>query len=140
MICIQTEFHISPKPRGFHLITSEVVNAIPEIRDMKHGMLNLFIKHTSASITLNEGVAKEVQVDLEAHFNRLAADDTTLYSHRDEGPDDMPAHVKNSLIGSSLGIPITHGKLNLGTWQGIFLCEHRNHGGTRKLVATLFGV
>jgi len=135
----QKEFFLKPYPRGFHLITGEILKAMPEIRKIKTGLLHVFIKHTSASLTINENVSPDVRSDMNKFFNRLVPDETPYFEHTLEGPDDMSAHVKSSLLGYSLSIPITDGKLNLGTWQGIYLCEHRNHGGNRKLVLTLFG-
>lgn len=127
------------KPRGFHLITNEVENSIPEISKIKTGMLNVFIQHTSASLAINENADPTVRVDLETHFNNSAPEGMTYYRHNMEGDDDMPAHIKSVTIGCSLNIPVTNGSLNLGIWQGIYLCEHRDHGGNRKIVITLFG-
>jgi secondary thiamine-phosphate synthase enzyme len=135
----QKEFFIDAKKRGFHLITREVVAALPEISCIKIGLLHLFIKHTSASLTINENADPTVRHDLESHFNQLAPENAPYYQHDYEGVDDMPAHIKNCLLGSSLIIPITEGALNLGTWQGIYLCEHRNHGGRRGFVGTVHG-
>jgi secondary thiamine-phosphate synthase enzyme len=125
-------------PRGFHLITRHVVEALPELPRIKVGWLHVFIQHTSASLTINENADADVRTDLEASFNTLAPEDFP-YVHTVEGPDDMPAHVKAALLGSSLTIPVENGRLLLGTWQGITLCEHRDHGGPRKLVLTLQG-
>lgn len=124
--------------RGFHLITDRVVDAVPELKSTKTGILHVFILHTSASLTINENADLDVRVDMESSFNAIAPEDFP-YVHTIEGPDDMPAHVKASLLGSSLSIPISNGRLVLGTWQGITLCEHRNHGGSRQLVLTLWG-
>lgn len=124
--------------RGFHLITDRVVDAVPELASIKTGILHVFILHTSASLTINENADPDVRVDMESSFNAIAPDDFP-YVHTTEGPDDMPAHVKASLLGSSLTIPVANGRLVLGTWQGITLCEHRNHGGSRQLVLTLWG-
>lgn len=135
----QKEFNLAPKKRGFHLVTDEVLSQLPEIEEFSIGVLNLFIQHTSASITLNENADPDVRVDLESHFNQMAPENAPYYIHTIEGPDDMPAHIKSSLLGNSLSIPITKGRLNLGTWQGIYLCEHRNHASNRRLVATLNG-
>ena len=135
----QREISLISRQRGFHLITDEIVSQIDVIRKMRVGMLNLFIKHTSASLTLNENVDPTVRGDLENHLRRIIPDSNSYYVHNYEGEDDMPAHIKSSLLGVSLSIPITDGKLNLGTWQGIYLCEHREHGGSRKVVATLTG-
>ena len=136
---IQKEIHLRPKPRGFHLITNEVMSELPELRDFKVGMLNVFILHTSASLTLNENADPTVRQDFESYFNRAVPEDEPYYRHRDEGSDDLPAHIKSSLLGNSLNIPITNGRLALGTWQGIYLCEHRNHGGSRRIVVTVQG-
>jgi len=125
--------------RGFHIITDEIVNAIPEIKDIEIGTVQVFIKHTSASLTINEDADPTVRVDFEAHFNQMVPENAPYYKHTIEGPDDMPAHLKSSILGSTVNIPITNGKLNLGTWQGIYLCEHRNHGGSRRLVVTVQG-
>ena len=125
-------------PRGFHIITSQVVQALPELRSIEIGWLHVFIQHTSASLSINENADPDVPVDMEATFNAIAPEDFP-YQHTCEGPDDMPAHVKASLLGSSLMIPIGQGRLLLGTWQGIYLCEHRNHGGSRSLVLTAQG-
>jgi len=138
MPIIQKEIHIEPKKRGFNLITGEVLSQIPEIKNITTGLLNIFIKHTSASLTINENADPDVRKDLETHFNITVSENASFYKHRDEGPDDMPAHIKASVLGSSLTIPITNGKLNMGIWQGIYLCEHRNYGGSRSLVITIF--
>lgn len=135
----QKEITLSPKPRGFHIITDEVIKEIPEIKNIKTGIAHIFIKHTSASLTINENADPSVRRDFESHFKRMVPEDTSLYEHTLEGPDDMTSHIKSSLLGHSVTIPITDGKLNLGTWQGIYLCEHRNNGGSRKLVITLNG-
>ena len=135
----QKEISISPKPRGFHLITNDIINDISVMSTVKNGILNLFIKHTSASLTINENADTTVRSDFESHFNYLVPEKQGYYSHTMEGPDDMPAHLKSSILGSSIDIPITNGNLNLGTWQGIYLCEHRNRGGSRKIVATING-
>lgn len=124
--------------RGFHLITDRVVEAVPELAAIKTGLLHVFILHTSASLTINENADADVRVDLESSFNAIAPE-TFPYVHTLEGPDDMPAHVKASLLGSSVSIPVSNGRLVLGTWQGIYLCEHRNQGGPRQLVLTLQG-
>ena len=135
----QKEISILPKPRGFHLITNDIINNISVMSTVKNGILNLFIKHTSASLTINENADITVRSDFESHFNYLVPEKQGYYSHTMEGPDDMPAHLKSSILGSSIDIPITNGNLNLGTWQGIYLCEHRNRGGSRKIVATING-
>lgn len=136
---IQKEFSLIPRARGFHLITDEIVNNIPELSDITVGILYVFIKHTSASLTINENADPTVRADFMTHFNSLVPEGNTSYKHNSEGPDDMPAHLKTSLLDTSLQIPITSGRLNLGTWQGIYLCEHRNKGGARKLILTAFG-
>jgi secondary thiamine-phosphate synthase enzyme len=138
MAWLQRSLVLSPRPRGFHLITSEVLQAIPELHEIRVGLLHVFIRHTSASLTINENADSDVRRDLESSLNSLAPEDFP-YVHTLEGPDDMPAHVKASLMGSSLTIPVTDGRLALGTWQGIYLCEHRNRGGARSLVLTLWG-
>ena len=136
---IQKTIALSPKSRGFHIITHDVLENIPELKDLKTGILQLFIKHTSASLTINENADPTVRTDFESHFNMLAPENQSYYQHTFEGSDDMPAHLKASLLGSSVSIPITDGKLNLGTWQGIYLCEHRNRGSDRKLIITIQG-
>ncbi len=135
----QTEFALKPRARGFHLITADVLASIPDIGRLKVGLLQLFIQHTSASLTINENADPDVRIDMETYFNRIAPEDGLPLRHTFEGPDDMPAHVKASLLGPSLILPIRNGSLALGTWQGIYLCEHRNHGGSRRIVATLNG-
>jgi len=135
----QKQFSLSPKSRGFHLITDEVLREVPEIRKIDVGLAHIFILHTSASLTINENADPSVRRDFATHFKRMVPEDMSLYEHTLEGPDDMTSHIKSSLLGHSITIPITNGKLNLGTWQGIYLCEHRNHGGSRKLVITLNG-
>lgn len=139
MISFQKEFSLSPKPRGFHIITREVLSEIPEIKEIKVGLAHVHIKHTSASLTINENADPSVRRDFETHFNRSVPENTSLYEHTFEGTDDMTSHIKSSLLGSSVSIPITNGQFNLGTWQGIYLCEHRNHGGSRRLIVTLIG-
>jgi len=138
-VWIQKTITLSPKSRGFHIITDDVLENIPELKDLKTGILQLFIKHTSASLTINENADPTVRTDFESHFNMLAPENQSYYQHTFEGSDDMPAHLKASLLGSSVSIPITDGKLNLGTWQGIYLCEHRNLGSDRKLIVTIQG-
>ena len=136
---IQKTIALSPKSRGFHIITNDVLENIPELKDLKTGILHLFIKHTSASLTINENADPTVRTDFESHFNMLAPENQSYYQHTFEGSDDIPAHLKASILGSSVSIPITDGQLNLGTWQGIYLCEHRNHGSDRELVLTIQG-
>ncbi|NOT11830.1 MAG: YjbQ family protein [Methylococcaceae bacterium] len=135
----QKEIVIAAKKRGFHLITHEIISAIPELGSVKCGLLHLFIKHTSASLTINENADPTVRQDMESHFNKSVPERAPYYQHDYEGDDDMPAHIKNCLLGSSLSIPVTEGSLNLGTWQGIYFCEHRNHSGDRTIVATING-
>ncbi len=134
----QLTISLPPYRRGFHLITRAVTDALPEISKIKSGMLQVFIQHTSASLTINENADPDVRTDMESSFSAIAPEKFP-YVHTIEGPDDMPAHVKASLLGSSVTIPVGGGKLLLGTWQGIYLCEHRNVGGSRKLVLTLWG-
>jgi len=136
---IQKTFSIPSQSRGFHLITDEVLRNIEEIKNIKTGILHLFIKHTSASLTINEDADPTVRVDFESHFNQIVPENQPYYKHTFEGSDDMPAHLKASLLDSSVSIPISNGKVVLGTWQGIYLCEHRNHGRSRNLVATVHG-
>ncbi|MFD1314758.1 secondary thiamine-phosphate synthase enzyme YjbQ [Namhaeicola litoreus] len=135
----QREFALPSFTRGFHLITQRIESELPEIKDMKIGILQVFIKHTSASLTINENADPTVRLDFESHFNQTVPENMTYYKHDYEGSDDMPAHIKSSLLGSSVSIPISNGKLNLGIWQGIYLGEHRNFGGNRKIVLTAFG-
>ncbi|GAA4279587.1 secondary thiamine-phosphate synthase enzyme YjbQ [Gaetbulibacter aestuarii] len=135
----QTEIRLKPASRGFHLITKEILDAIPELKEIKIGQLQVFIKHTSASLTINENADPTVRTDFESHFNELVPENASYYRHIFEGSDDMPAHIKASLLDTSVNIPITNGRLNLGTWQGIYLCEHRNNGGSRKVVITAYG-
>ena len=135
----QKEISLTPKGRGFYLVTEEIVKQIPEIKKIKTGLMHILIKHTSASITLNENYDPDVRLDMEKYFNRTVKENEPWYDHNSEGTDDMPAHIKSTLIGNSLTIPISDGKLNLGTWQGIYLCEHRNHAGSRKIVVTIIG-
>jgi secondary thiamine-phosphate synthase enzyme len=138
MPVIQKEISLNPKRRGFTIITNEVLSSIPEIKNISAGMLHIFIKHTSASLSINENADPDVRKDLETYFNITVPENASYYIHRCEGPDDMPAHIKASVLGSSLTIPITNGSLNLGTWQRIYLCEHRNSGGRRNLVLTVY--
>lgn len=138
MAWFQRTLRLSPRRRGFHLITEEVIDALPELDRVRVGLLHVFIQHTSASLSINENADPDVPADLEIAFNRLAPEDAP-YRHTCEGPDDMPAHVKAAMLGCSLSIPISDGRLCLGTWQGIYLCEHRNRGGARNLVLTVQG-
>ena len=135
---IQQTLRIPAARRGFHLITSEILSAVPEIRDLKVGWMQVFIQHTSASLTINENADPDVRVDFETAMNH-AVPEKLAYVHTIEGPDDMPAHVKASMMGASVMIPIGDGRLQLGTWQGIYLCEHRNHAGSRSVVVTVQG-
>jgi secondary thiamine-phosphate synthase enzyme len=138
MLWHQRQFRLRPFSRGFHLITESVAGALPELGRIRTGMLHVFIQHTSASLTINENADRDVRTDMESSFNALAPEDFP-YVHTAEGPDDMPAHVKASLLGSSVTIPIGAGQLLLGTWQGIYLCEHRDHASGRNLVLTAWG-
>lgn len=133
----QVEFSLNEKRRGFHLVTGEILSHLPALP--KVGLLNLYIKHTSAGLTINENADPDVRVDMESIFNRMVKEREPYYQHTLEGDDDMPAHAKSTLVGDSLTIPITNGRLNLGTWQGIYLCEFRNYGGARHIVATIAG-
>ncbi len=136
---LQKEIRLQAKPRGFHLITGEVLRELPELRNFTVGMMNIFITHTSASLTVNENADPAVRQDFESYFNRAVPENESGYLHQDEGADDLPAHIKSSILGSSLNVPISNGQPRLGTWQGIYLCEHRNHGGSRRIVVTLQG-
>jgi secondary thiamine-phosphate synthase enzyme len=135
----QGKIELDPLPRGFHLITREILAAVPRIAEVEVGLLHLFICHTSASLTINENASADVRRDFEAYFDETVAEGAQYWTHTLEGADDMPAHIKSSLLGPSLTIPVAHGRLALGTWQGIYVCEHRDHGGSRSLVATLQG-
>lgn len=136
---IQKEFSLRARPRGFHLVTREVMEHLPELAQIEVGILHLFIQHTSASLTINENADPDVRGDLERHFNHAVPENAPYYEHTLEGADDMPAHIKAVILGNSLSIPVHRGQLRMGTWQGIYLCEHRNHGGSRRIVATVFG-
>lgn len=139
MIWDQKFIELAPLPRGFHLVTNEIVAQAPNLRNCQVGLLHLFIQHSSASLAINENADPDVRGDLERHFNVLAPEGADYYQHTAEGADDMPAHIKSVLIGHSLTIPVSDGRLALGTWQGIYLCEHRDHAGSRRIVATLQG-
>jgi secondary thiamine-phosphate synthase enzyme len=139
MSWIQKEIRLAPRCRGFHLVTHEIVLQLPELRSYQVGLAHIFIQHTSASLSINENADPTVREDMESHFNELVPENAHYYLHTYEGPDDMPAHIKTSLLGNSLSIPIRDGHLNLGTWQGIYLCEHRDHARGRRLVITLQG-
>lgn len=136
---IQKQIKLKARARGFHLITDEVLHELPKLKQYKVGMMNVLIKHTSASLTINENADPTVRQDFESYFNQAVPENEPYYRHLDEGSDDLPAHLKASILGASLNIPITNGRLNLGIWQGIYLCEHRNHGGNRSLVITIQG-
>jgi secondary thiamine-phosphate synthase enzyme len=136
---LQKSITISAKKRGFHLITDEIEQQMPQISSISVGLLHVFIQHTSASLTINENADPTVRMDMESHFNQFVPERAPYYRHDYEGDDDMPAHIKASVLGSSVTIPIQHGRLALGTWQGIYLGEHRDHGGARKLIVTLHG-
>ena len=140
MVAFQKEISLLPYPRGMHLITERVLQEVPEIKGIAIGMLQVFIKHTSASLTLNENADPTVRDDFERHLDEMVPENAPYFRHTYEGPDDMPAHIKASLLGSSVQIPITGGALNLGTWQGVYLCEHRDRAPGRKLLLTLWGV
>jgi secondary thiamine-phosphate synthase enzyme len=135
----QKQITLPPFPRGFHLVTRYVTQEFTDLQSISVGMLQVFIQHTSAGLCLNENADPTVREDFESHFNQMVPEDMPYYKHDYEGSDDMPAHIKAALLGSSLQIPITDGRLNLGTWQGIYLCEHRNSGGSRKIMLTAFG-
>ena len=136
---VQREIRLEPRPRGFHLVTGEVVRALPELRELRVGLAHVFLLHTSASLTLNENASPDVRRDFATWFDRAVPDGAAYWTHTLEGDDDMPAHVKASLLGPSLSLPVADGRLALGAWQGIYLCEHRDRGGPRSLVATLWG-
>ncbi|MFZ4984049.1 MAG: secondary thiamine-phosphate synthase enzyme YjbQ [Blastocatellia bacterium] len=136
---IQREFSLAARRRGFHLVTREIIDHLPEIEQFEVGLLHLFILHTSASLSINENADPDVRGDLERYFNQAVPENAPYFEHTMEGPDDMPAHIKSTILGNSLTVPIGSGRLRLGTWQGIYLCEHRNHGGARHLVATITG-
>lgn len=136
---LQSEFTLKARQRGFHLITREVEQALPDINRVSVGVVHLFIQHSSASLTINENADPTVRTDMESHFNHFVPERAKYYLHTYEGDDDMPAHIKASILGANITIPITNGRLNLGTWQGIYLGEHRDHGGRRHIVATISG-
>jgi secondary thiamine-phosphate synthase enzyme len=139
MKIFQQILDLNQRRRGFHIITNEVVNALPQIGEIKTGICQVFIQHTSASLSINENADPTVRQDFEMYFNKAVPENDPNYRHDDEGPDDMPAHLKAAMLGSSVTIPIRNGRLALGTWQGIYLCEHRNYGGNRSLVITAWG-
>jgi len=136
---IQKEILLKERSRGFHIITREIEDMFHELSGISTGIANIFMKHTSASLSVNENADPDVRTDLETHFNLMVPENKNYYKHTAEGPDDMTSHIKASILGSSLVIPVTDGKFNLGTWQGIYLCEHRNSGGRRKILLTVFG-
>jgi secondary thiamine-phosphate synthase enzyme len=138
-VWIQREITLRPRPRGFHLVTDEVIEGVPELDRLRVGLATVFIQHTSAGLTLNENASADVRRDFAAWFDRAVPDGADYFSHTLEGPEDMPAHVKAALLGTSVTIPVADGRLALGTWQGIYLCEHRNDGGPRRLVVTASG-
>jgi secondary thiamine-phosphate synthase enzyme len=138
-VWIQEQIELRPRPRGFHLVTSEILDAVPDLGRIEVGLANVFMQHTSASLTLNENASPDVRRDFSAWFDRAVPDGAEYFAHTLEGPDDMPAHIKTSLTGSSLTIPVSGGSLALGTWQGIYLAEHRDNGGPRRVVFTAFG-
>ncbi len=135
----QRILELRPRSKGFHLVTDEVLGQLPEVKELRVGILHLFIQHTSASLSINENADPTVRADMEAHFSRAVPENAPYYEHTLEGPDDMPAHIRTVLLGESLSIPVSDGRLMLGTWQGIYLDEHRNRGGSRRVVATLNG-
>ncbi len=136
---VQRDIRLDPRPRGFHLVTREVLAALPELEDVGIGLLHLWIRHTSASLTVNENASPDVRRDFGSWFDDAVPEDAPYWTHTDEGPDDMPAHIKASLLGPSLSLPVSGGRLALGTWQGIYLCELRDSGGPRKLTVTVNG-
>jgi secondary thiamine-phosphate synthase enzyme len=135
----QALVELRPRPRGFHLVTDEVLGQVPQLRELRIGMAHLFLRHTSASLTLNENASPDVRRDFRSWFDRAVPEDAPYWTHTLEGPDDMPSHIKSSLTGSDLLLPVRDGRLAVGTWQGVYLCEHRDHGGPRSLVVTLWG-
>jgi len=139
MKIIQKEFTLSSKSRGFHLITQEILNQIPQLSEVSTGIAHIHIKHTSAGLTINENADPSVRRDFETHFNRMVPEDANMFEHNYEGLDDMTSHIKSSILGHSITIPVSNGRFNLGTWQGIYLCEHRNRAKSRKIVVTVMG-
>lgn len=139
MTVIQKNITLKPKSRGFHLVTGEILTEVSEIKEISKGIMHVFIQHTSASLTINENADPTVRDDMEKYFRRIVPEDSSLYRHNYEGLDDMTSHIKSVVLGSSVSIPISNGSPNLGTWQGIYLCEHRNHGGSRRIVVTVIG-
>jgi len=139
LIWVQRELRLEPRPRGFHLVTDEVTAGVPDLERIRVGMANVFILHTSASLTLNENASPAVRRDFRSWFDRAVPEDAPYWTHTLEGPDDMPAHIKSSLLGPSVTVPVSGGRLALGTWQGIYLCEHRDAGGARSVMVTAWG-
>lgn len=139
MAWLQKEITLRPRPRGFHLVTREIEDAVPALRTIRVGLAHVFLLHTSAGLTLNENADPDVRVDFESHFNAMVPENQPYYVHTLEGPDDMPAHIKASLLGAAVTLPVAQGRFRLGTWQGLYLCEHRNHGGGRRIVVTIHG-
>ena len=139
MTWVQHEIRLQARPRGFHLVTGEVLEALPELGELRVGLLHLLLQHTSAALALNENASSDVRADFETYFNRAVPEDAGYWTHTLEGSDDMPAHIKAALLGESLTLPVREGRLALGTWQGVYLCEHRDHGGARRILATLMG-
>jgi secondary thiamine-phosphate synthase enzyme len=135
----QAELRLTPRPRGFHLVTAEVLDAVPQLRELRVGLAHLFLRHTSASLTLNENASPDVRRDFRSWFDRVVPEEAPFWTHTTEGPDDMPSHIKSSLTGNALTLPVRDGRLAVGTWQGVYLCEHRDHGGSRSLLITLWG-
>lgn len=140
MKVFQKEIALPAVKRGFHLVTSEVIHNFPELKEIRAGILHVFIKHTSAGLSINENADYTVRTDFESFFNRMVPENEPYFEHTMEGPDDMPAHLKSSIVGSSVTIPVSNGRLSMGTWQGIYLCEFRNYGGSRRLMLTAWGV
>jgi len=138
-VWVQRQIGLEPRPRGFHLITRAVIDALPELAQLRVGLLHLLIQHTTASLALNENASPEVRRDFETYFNTIVPEQTNMWTHTLEGPDDMPSHIKAALLGPTLTLPISSGRLALGTWQGIYLCEHRNRGGSRRIMASAWG-
>ncbi len=139
MKSFQKELKLKPHARGFHLITGQILEQVPEIKEINIGWIQIFIKHTSASLTINENADPSVRTDFESHMNEMVPEDAPYYIHTYEGSDDMPAHIKASLMGASVQVPISNGRLNMGIWQGVYLCEHRDHAGSRRLLVTILG-
>lgn len=139
MEIFQKEFYLKPRPKGFHLITNEILQEIPKLKKFSSGIANIFIKHTSASLTINENADPDVRTDMKSYFEKLVPENLSYFEHTSEGSDDMPAHIKSSILDSNVNVPITNGNFNLGIWQGIYLCEHRNNAGKRKIIVTIIG-